>query len=155
LIQELAMTEQHSAGVTLRQNRDYQFDIDFAPDMAHLTSDEPPPLGAGAGPSPVMLLLAAVGSCMSSSLYFALSKFKNDPGGIRTTARGTLGRNEAGRLRVVHIDVEIHFGAPAASLQHLERVLGQFEEFCTVGASVRAGIATDVAVFDGTGTRLK
>lgn len=149
------MTEQHSATVSLRQNRDYQFDIEFATGMAHVTSDEAAPLGAGAGPSPVMLLLAAVGSCMSSSLYFALSKFKNDPGGIRTTASGTLGRNEAGRLRVVHIDVEIHLGAPAASLQHLERVLGQFEEFCTVGASVRAGIATDVAVFDGAGTRLK
>lgn len=150
------MTEPPSVSVTLRQNRDYQFDIAFAPGMAHGLSDEAAPLGAGAGPSPVLLLLlAAVGSCMSSSLYFALTKFKNDPGGLSTTATGHIGRNEAGRMRVVQIKVEISLGAAAVSLQHLERVLGQFEDFCTVGASVRAGIPTDVAVFDGDGTKLK
>jgi organic hydroperoxide reductase OsmC/OhrA len=103
----------------------------------------------------VLLLLAAVGSCMSSSLNFALGKFKNDPRGITTAARARLGRNEAGRLRVQHIDVEIRLGAKAGELHHLERVLGQFEAFCTVGASVRAGIPTDVAVFDGAGARVK
>jgi organic hydroperoxide reductase OsmC/OhrA len=149
------MSEQEPVSVTLEQIRDYQFDIAFAPDMAHVRADEGPPLGEGLGPSPVQLLLAAVGNCMSSSLYFALRKFKNDPGGITTTARAQLGRNEAGRLRVVHIDVQIRLGAQAGSLQHLDRVLGQFEEFCTVGASVRAGIATDVSVFDGGGTKLK
>lgn len=149
------MSESEPATVTLQQIRDYQFDIAFAPEVAHVLADEGPPLGQGLGPSPVQLLLAAVGNCMSSSLYFALRKFKNDPGGITTTARAQLGRNDAGRLRVVHIDVQIRLGASAGSLQHLDRVLGQFEEFCTVGASVRAGIATDVSVFDGGGTKLK
>ncbi len=149
------MSAEHSPSVTLRQARDYQFEIAFAPGVAHVVSDEPPPLGTGLGPSPVQLLLAAVGSCMSSSLYFALTKFKNDPGGITTSVRGQIGRNEAGRLRVVHIDVEIRLGASAQSLQHLQRILGQFEEFCTVGASVRAGVATDVSVFDGLGEKLK
>lgn len=148
------MTEQHSPSVTLRQTRNYQFDIAFGPDMPHVVSDEAPPLGEGLGPTPVLLLLAAVGSCMSSSLYFALKKFKNDPGDIRTTVSGRVDRNEAGRLRVVHIDVGIHLGAAAEGLQHLERVLEQFEDFCTVGASVRAGIPTDVAVFDGSGAKL-
>ena len=148
------MSAEHSPSVTLRQARDYQFEIAFAPGVAHVVSDEPPPLGTGLGPSPVQLLLAAVGSCMSSSLYFALTKFKNDAGTIITTARGRIGRNAAGRLRIVHIDVEIHLGVSADGLQHLERILGQFEEFCTVGASVRAGIPTDVAVFDGGGRRL-
>ncbi len=146
---------EESPSVTLRQLRGYQFDIDFAPGMAHGLSDEGPPLGQGGGPSPVMLLLAAVGSCMSSSLNFALGKFKNDPRGISTTARADLGRNEAGRIRVQHIDVEIRLGAKADELSHLDRILGQFEEFCTVGASVCAGIPTDVAVFDGGGTRIK
>ncbi len=149
------MSEPQPASVTLRQSGDYQFDIAFAPGMAHVLSDEPPPLGVGAGPSPVQLLLAAVGSCMSSSLNFALRKFKNDPGGITTAVRAGIGRNDAGRLRVVRIEVEIRFGAKAQDLQHLDRLLGQFEEFCTVGASVRAGIPTDVAVFDGDGTKLK
>ncbi len=146
---------EHSPSVTLHQTHEYQFDIAFAPGMAHLTSDEGPPLGSAQGPSPAHLLLSAVGSCMSSSLYFALRKFKNDPGGITTTAQGRLGRNEAGRLRVLQIEVEIRLGARADQLQHLERVLGQFEEFCTVGASVRAGIPTDVSVFDGSGAKLK
>lgn len=148
------MTEQPPS-VTLHQTHEYQFDIAFAPGMAHVTSDEGAPLGSAQGPSPVHLLLSAVGSCMSSSLYFALRKFKNDPGGISTTAQGRLGRNEAGRMRVLHIEVEIRLGARAEQLQHLQRVLGQFEEFCTVGASVRAGIPTDVSVFDGSGTKLK
>lgn len=141
--------------VTLRQVRDYQFDIAFAGNMAHLVSDEPPPLGQAAGPSPLHLLLAAVASCMSSSLYFALAKFKSDPGGIATTARASIGRNDAGRLRVLHMDVEIRLGAAADQLPHLDRALGQFEDFCTVGASVRAGIPTDVSVFDRSGVKLK
>ena len=149
------MSEEQSASVTLEQIRDYQFDITFAADMTHVQSDEGPPLGQGRGPTPAMLLLAAVGSCMSSSLYFALTKFKNDAGAITTMVRGRIGRNSAGRLRIVHIDVEIRLRADADGLQHLERILGQFEEFCTVGASVRAGIPTDVAVFDGSGRRLK
>ena len=141
--------------VTLHQVRDYQFDITFSGEMAHLISDEPPPLGQAAGPSPLHLLLAAVANCMSSSLYFALAKFKNDPGGITTTAQARIGRNDAGRLRVLHMDVEIHLGAAADQLSHLDRALGQFEDFCTVGASVRAGIPTDVSVFDRTGVKLE
>jgi len=148
------VTEEQSPSVTLEQIRGYQFDITFGPEMAHVQSDEAPPLGQGQGPTPALLLLAAVGSCMSSSLYFALTKFKNDAGTITTTARGRIGRNAAGRLRIVHIEVELRLGVNADNLRHLERILGQFEEFCTVGASVRAGIATDVAVFDGGGRRL-
>jgi uncharacterized OsmC-like protein len=141
--------------VTLRQVRDYEFDIAFTEGISHLVSDEPPPLGRAAGPSPSHLLLAAVASCMSSSLNFALAKFKSDPGGITTTARAHIGRNEAGRMRVLHIEVEIRLGTTADRVSHLERVLAQFEDFCTVGASVRAGIPTDVAVFDGRGVKVK
>ncbi len=143
-----------SPSVTLRQRDAYQFDIHFAPQLPNLLADEPPPLGQGAGPTPVQLLLAAVGNCMSSSLLFALSKFKNDARGITTTAEAQVGRNDAGRLRVLHITVRIRLGARAAELQHLDRILGQFEEFCTVGQSVRAGIPTDVEVYDGDGRAL-
>lgn len=140
--------------VTLRQRHDYQFDIDFGGERPLLVSDEPPPLGEGVGPSPAHMLLGAVGNCMSSSLLFALRKFKNDPGSITTTARARIGRNDAGRLRVLHIEVHIRLGRAAAQLQHLDRILGQFEAFCTVGESVRAGIPTEVAVFDADGVRL-
>ena len=149
------MSEANDKTVTLRQQHDYQFHIDFGNGVPTLQSDEPAPLGAGEGPSPSQLLLAAVGNCMSSSLYFALAKFKNDPGGITTTARAEIGRNDAGRLRVLRIALEIRLGAAASSMSHLERILDQFEEFCTVGQSVRAGIPIDIAVYDGTGQRLK
>jgi len=148
------MTEQPPS-VTVRQVRDYRFDIAFAEGMAHLTADEPPPLGQAAGPSPSHLLLAAVANCMSSSLHFALTKFRNEPAGITTTARAHIGRNDTNRLRVLRIEVEIRLDAAADRLLHLDRVLGQFEDFCTVGASVRAGIPTDVSVFDGGGVKLK
>ncbi len=149
------MSEESAPTVVLTQQEGYQFDISFTPTMPHVLSDEPPPLGQGAGPSPAQLLLAAVGNCMSSSLYFALSKFKNDPQGMTTTARAQIGRNEAGRLRVLHIDVAIRMGAKGESLNHLDRILGQFEEFCTVGQSVRNGIPMDVSVYDGAGQKLK
>ena len=51
-----------------------------------LTGDEPAPLGTGQGPSPVQLLCAAVGNCLSDSLLFALRKFKQAPEPLRAIA---------------------------------------------------------------------
>lgn len=149
------MSEATEHSVTLRQRADYQFEVAFAPHLPMLLADEPPPLGAGAGPSPVQLLLAAVGDCMSASLHFALTKFHNDAKGITTTATARIGRNEAGRQRVLAIEVDIRLGAAAAELQRLDRIVDQFEDFCTVGQSVRAGIPTTVSVYDGAGEKLK
>jgi uncharacterized OsmC-like protein len=61
--------------VYLRQVQDYQFDVEFATDLPTWRVDEPPPLGQGQGPTPVQLLAAAVGNCLSDSLLFALRKF--------------------------------------------------------------------------------
>ena len=58
-------------------------------------------------------------------------------------------------MRVQRIAVEIHLGAPADGLQHLDRILGQFEDFCTVTQSVRAGIEVQIEIFDSVGKRLK
>ena len=140
--------------VTLRQQDGFRFDIDFGGNLAPLQSDEPPPLGGGAGPDPVHLLLAAVGSCMSASFHFAMQKFRESPGAITTTVRGTVGRDETRRLRVQAIEVSIGFAQPADSIGHLARILEQFEDFCTVGASVRRGIPTTVIVTDGSGRRV-
>ncbi|MDD4887985.1 MAG: OsmC family protein [Thiomonas sp.] len=149
------MDDKQPPSVTLKQVKDYQFDIHYAEGQAAILSDEPPPLGVGAGPSPSHLLLAAVGNCMSSSLYFALTKFKLDPKGLTTTATGEIGRNAAGRLRVLSITVDIRMGAAAEGMQRLDRVLMQFEQFCTVGESVRQGIPATVWVFDSAGQTLK
>lgn len=143
------------ATVTLTRQSGYRFMVDFGPAIAQLAADEPAPLGEGAGPAPDQLLLAAVANCLSASLVFALQKFKQDPGPLKATATATTGRNENNRLRITGIAVRLELGRPAAELEHLERVLSQFEEFCTVSMSVRQGIAIDVQVSDGAGALLK
>ena len=141
--------------VDLKQEADYRFGIQFGADIPVLYGDEPPPLGKASGPSPSQLLAAAVGNCLSDSLLFALRKFKQRPEPIRTEVEATIDRNEQGRLRVLRIAVRIQVGAPGASLEHLDRALAQFEEFCTVTQSVRQGIPVNVSVFDVAGVQLK
>jgi organic hydroperoxide reductase OsmC/OhrA len=144
-----------SISVTLEQQEDFHFAIRFGESIPRLDADETPPLGKGAGPSPVQLLAAAVGNCLSDSLLFALRKFKQAPEPIRTVVEATVGRNAENRLRVQRIGVRITVGVPGASLQHLDRALAQFEGFCTVAESVRQGVAVDLEVYDSTGARLK
>ena len=141
--------------VSLRQKQDYQFDIDFGPGMPGLVGDEPAPLGAGAGPSPVQLLAAAVGNCLSDSLLFALRKFKQAPEPITCDVTAEVGRNPEGRLRVLSLHAVLTLGVAAAKLEHLDRVLAQFESYCTVTQSVGQGIAIALEVHDVLGQRLK
>lgn len=141
--------------IELRQQQDYAFDVQFGGTVPPLRTDEPAPLGAGTGPSPVQLLCAAVGNCLSDSLLFALRKFKQNPDPLRCTVQAQLGRNPAGRLRVLAIEATLHLGVPAASLAHLDRVLDQFEAFCTVTQSVGQGIAITTRVLDAEGAVLK
>ena len=148
------MSEKH-VSVTLTQQHDYRFDIRFDDNMPVLTSDEPAPLGTGLGPSPVQLLCAAVGNCLSDSLLFALRKFKQAPEPLRCEVQAEVGRNTDGRMRVLNMLATLHLGVPAAQLAQLERVLGQFEGFCTVTQSVGQGIPIQVRVLDADGVVLK
>ena len=141
--------------VELRQRSNYQFDIEFSEGMAQLMSDEPAPLGEGKGPSPVQMLAASVGNCLSDSLFFALAKFKQKPEPIHTTVNALVGRNAEGRMRVLHMDAQIHLGVEASKLEHLDRALEQFQEFCTVTQSVGQGIPIHIRVMDATGLILK
>ncbi len=45
--------------------------------------------------------------------------------------------------------------AEAAAVQHLDRILEQFEDFCVVTESVRSGFPVAVTVRDGAGKQLK
>lgn len=141
--------------IRLTQRQDYQFDTHFGGTIADLRADEPPPLGAGSGPSPMQLLCAAVGNCLAASLLFALRKFKQSPEPIQCEVASEKGRNAQGRLRIARLTVTLTLGVPAETVQHLDRVLAQFEEFCTVGASVAQAIPTEVHVKDATGKTLK
>lgn len=141
--------------IELRQQADYRFEAHFDnPAVPVLVTDENPPLGQDAGPNPARLLAVAVANCLSASLLFALRKFKNEPGPLRTVARVGVGRNAQNRTRIQRIEVDIHLGVPGASLHMGERALGQFEDFCTVTASVRGAIDVVAQVFDSTGVRL-
>jgi uncharacterized OsmC-like protein len=141
--------------VQLHQKRDYQFEVRFGSGIPDILGDEPAPLGSGLGPSPVQLLAAAVGNCLSDSLLFALRKFKQEPEPISCDVYAEVGRNAEGRLRVLEIRAVLTLGLPAASLQHLDRALGQFESYCTVTQSVSQGIAVRTEVVDALGVRLK
>jgi uncharacterized OsmC-like protein len=141
--------------VELRQRANYQFDIDFSEGMPQLMSDEPAPLGEGKGPSPVQLLAASVGNCLSDSLFFALTKFKQKPEPIHTTVNALVGRNAEGRMRVLNIEAKLHLGVEASKLEHLDRALEQFQDFCTVTQSVGQGIPIHIRVMDVNGLILK
>jgi organic hydroperoxide reductase OsmC/OhrA len=144
-----------SVKIEIEQETGYRFATHFGEGMPAVHTDLGPPLGAGSGPTPEHLLAAAVGNCLASSLLFSLRKFNQAPEPIRAVATATEGRNEKNRLRVQGIKVALTLGVPAGKLQNLERVLGSFEDFCTVTASVRGAIAVDVEVFDSEGTKLK
>lgn len=145
----------HPVSVQITRVSGYRFVVDYGPDLAGLITDEPEPLGAGVGPGPQHMLLTAVANCLSASLTFALQKFKQDPGRLVATATANVGRNEANRLRIQGIDVHLQLDAAGEDLEHLERVLSQFEEFCTVSMSVRDGIAIHTHVTDKNGAVLK
>jgi uncharacterized OsmC-like protein len=143
------------SSVVVRQQEDYRFANEFGEGIDILVSDEDPPVGTGKGPSPVQLLAASVGNCLSASLLFALRKFKQAPEPISARVEPVIGRNEDKRVRVQRLKVRMDLGVPAAGLQHLDRALAQFEDFCTVTASVRAAIPVDIEVYDSLGAKLK
>ena len=143
------------AGVTITQQDNFRFLVEFGAGIPTLQTDEPAPLGGGEGPSPDQLLMAAVTNCLSASLYFALKKFKQDAGGITTTATARMGRDADKRLRMDEIEVTVRLGKGGGEIEHLDRALAQFEAFCTVTESVRRGIPVAITVEDAQGVRLK
>jgi uncharacterized OsmC-like protein len=145
----------HAKGVTLHQEAGYRFGNDFGAGIPVMHSDEPPPLGTGTGPSPMQLLAAAVANCLAASLLFSLKKFRQSAEPIGAEAHAIEGRNEQKRLRVQRIETTLTLGVPAGAIEHLDRALATFEDFCTVTASVREAIPVEVRVFDSEGTRLK
>jgi organic hydroperoxide reductase OsmC/OhrA len=147
------MNDEQVFELSLKQTGDYEFRVRFdGTAIPDLVTDETAPLGGDAGPNPSRLLATAVANCLSASLLFALRKYKNAPDSLTAKARCTLTRNEHGRWRVTHIAVDLNLSDATGVLEHLDRALAQFEDFCIVTESVRQGIAVDVSVRDATGT---
>jgi uncharacterized OsmC-like protein len=148
------MSDVDGIRLVLEQEGPYAFKVSFeGTELDALHTDEPAPLGAGSGPNPSALLLAGVANCLAASLVFALRKFKNAPGPIRAEITALKERNAEGRWRIPRAEVVITLADKAASLEHFDRVLAQFEQFCIVTQSVRDGMAVDVSVIDAEGTR--
>lgn len=141
-----ADTEQNFT-VTLDLAADYRQTVDFGmPGVPPLVMDEPSPLGAGAGPNPARMLASAVGGCLAASLTFCMRKARVDVRGVRTTVRGSLERNERGRLRIAGLAVRLEPVVPADQHDRVPRCLELFEEFCVVTASVRRGVPVTVTI---------
>ena len=148
------MSENDGIRLVLEQEGPYAFKVSFeGTALEPLHTDEAAPLGGGNGPGPSDLLLAGVANCLAASLVFALRKFKNTPGPIRAEITASKERNAEGRWRIPRAQVVITLADKAASLEHFDRVLGQFEQFCIVTQSVRDGIEVDVAIVDADGAR--
>ena len=98
---------------------------------------------------------SAVGNCLCASLLFALNKFKLSAEPISCEVDLAVGRNGQNRMRVQWMRVRLTLGAPARSLDKLDRPLAQFEDFCTVTQSVRDAFPIEVEVYDSEGARLK
>lgn len=146
------MSDSPDIRIVLEQEGPYAFKVRFeGTDLEPLHTDEPAPLGAGTGPNPSALLLSGIVNCLSASLVFALRKFKNAPSPIRAEIMARRERNEAGRWRIPRAEVVLHLGDKAADLEHFDRVLDQFEQFCIVTQSVRDGIVVDVKIVDAAG----
>ena len=149
------MSDHQQFSFSLEQQDDFAFLVRFDKDIPPILTDEPPPLGKDAGPNPSRLLAASVANCLSASLLFALRKFKNNPGPVTATVTAHMERNEDKRLRVGSMDVVIQVDSPADCLEHFDRVLDQFEDFCVVTQSVRNGFPVNVTVRDGDGKVVK
>jgi len=146
------MSAEELIELSLEQVEDYEFRVRFdGTAIPDLVTDETAPLGGGAGPNPSRLLAAGVANCLAASLLFALRKYKNAPGKLTAKVRATLTRNDHGRLRITHIAVDLRLADAAMALEHVDRALAQFEDFCIVTESVRHGIAVDVNVRDVSG----
>lgn len=148
----IKMSDNQEFTLELLQQADYRFEVRFDDEaVPALITDEPPPLGAGAGPNPARLLGAAVANCLAASLLFSLRKFRNAAEPLRAVATVVMVRNAQQRLRIGRVCVDLHLGAPASELRSMDRVLSQFENFCIVTQSVRASIEVDVRVIDRAG----
>lgn len=133
--------------VSLTREDGYRFRIDFGDGSgATLQMDEPAPLGEGTGPNAARVLAAAVGNCLSASLLFCLEKARVDVDDVRTTVRGTMERNERGRIRLGPLQVRIEPGLSADAPGRIDRCLEVFEDFCVVTQSVRDGLEVGVEV---------
>ena len=138
---------EQSRQVTLVREEGYRFRVRFDSDrIPDLIIDEAVPIGKDEGPSPSRLLAAAVGHCLASSLLFCLTKARLSVEGLEADVDVQMTRNEAGRLRIRNLGVQIRPRWTTEVAEKAQRCLGIFEDFCLVTQAVRHGVPVDVRV---------
>jgi uncharacterized OsmC-like protein len=141
------LSEEKTLIVELEKLQDYSFKIDFGHEgMEALITDEEAPIGKGAGPNPSMLLAAAMGNCLSSSLLFCLKRARAEVKGMKTRVNAKMTRNEKGRWRITEMEIELNAEVDKEYVSQIERCIALFEEFCIVSKSVEHGIPFKVKV---------
>jgi uncharacterized OsmC-like protein len=141
------LSEEKVLTIELERLQDYSFKVDFGREgMEALITDEGEPLGKGAGPNPSMLLAAAMGNCLSSSLLFCLQRARAQVKGMKTRVDAKMTRNERGRLRITEVSVEITPEVDKEYVSQMERCIALYDDFCIVSKSVEKGIPLKVSV---------
>lgn len=136
----------HGTRVELHHEQGYRFRVRFPGGMPELITDEPPPLGGGAGPNPTALLATALANCLASSLLFCLRKQRIETSAFETTVEVDTARNPEGRMRITGVRIDLAPEVSAADRERMGRCLELFESFCVVTESVRHGIPVSVGV---------
>ena len=140
---------EQSRHLTLVREEGYRFRVRFDSDrIPDLITDEAAPIGKDEGPSPSRLLAAAVGHCLAASLLFCLTKARLSVEGLEADVDVRMTRNEAGRLRIGKLGVQLRPQWTAEVSEKAQRCLGIFEDFCLVTQAVRHGVPVDVRVDD-------
>lgn len=143
----MSETGHEGARVEITREEGFRFKVRGGGDRpVEIITDEPPPLGSGAGPSPSELLAAAVGSCLASSLLFCLQKARLEVKDLEADVTSTMVRDPKGRLRIGGMRVRLAPSVDPGVREKMDRCLEIFESFCTVTQSVRRGVDVTVEV---------
>ncbi|MHA1917334.1 MAG: OsmC family protein [Candidatus Ranarchaeia archaeon] len=139
--------EERTSITTLELISKYEYKIKFDfDDVEDIIMDEPKPLGESKGPNATRIIAAGVANCLSASFTFCLSKWKINLKKMTTIAKAAIRRNEKGRWRIHHIDVELHPVYDQPDHNRIPRCLEQFEDYCVVTESIRKGIPIKIEV---------
>lgn len=132
----------------------YQFAIDFGLGTPPCSATSRRRWGTPTG-RPRKHFAAAVANCLSASLTFALTKFKQDPGTDHGGARHRR-RNEANRLRApAHRGGHPGWSVQGTAYSTWSAGARSVRGVLHVSMSVRQGIPIDVRVIGGDGQVLK
>jgi uncharacterized OsmC-like protein len=139
-------TTVHHVTLSLKRGFEFEASFDDLPGCPQILLDEPQPLGESKGPNAAALVAVAAGNCLAASLLFCLRKSRASVGAMKVHVAAHVGRNEAERLRISHIDVELESDLGDDDLAKLERCSELFEDFCVVTQSLRKGLPVNVSL---------